>query len=312
MVKISLIIPSYNTPEDLYRNCLESVINLEGANEDCFEAIVIDDGATDNTPEIAEEYAKSCPFLRVIRQENGGNSVARNLGIRLAAGEYVAFLDCDDTLFPNFLLNALRTIRTCNDVYEFNFVQTWQTDVRRHTVIPHSDGFEDWLHLQDTFVYCWTKLIRKEFLIKNDIWFPTTETLPRLYEGHLRNYIRGEDNWFCCLILSLVKAVVLVGWVGVNHVERDSSLGHRANGKRPFYDDPGLLLMHIATFGEAKKRGLPLLELYAYKLAVNTKPFVAPKAIPEEWEERYAKMVEYMMEKKTPELQRIYRQLRIY
>ena len=96
--KVSIIIPVYNTPENLLRDCLNSAKNQTLKD---IEIICIDDGSTNGSGEILDEYARSDPArFKVIHQENGGPSVARNKGMEIAQGEYIQFLDSDDTIDP--------------------------------------------------------------------------------------------------------------------------------------------------------------------------------------------------------------------
>ena len=95
--KISIIIPVYNTPENLLRDCLESAKNQTLKD---IEIICVDDGSTDGSGKILDEYAKSDPKFVVVHQENGGVAVARDKGMDLAKGEYIQFLDSDDTIDP--------------------------------------------------------------------------------------------------------------------------------------------------------------------------------------------------------------------
>ena len=95
--KISIIIPVYNTPENLLRDCLNSAKNQTLKD---IEIICIDDGSTDNSGKILDEYAKNDPKFQVIHQKNSGCAVARNKGIDIAKGEYIQFLDSDDTAEP--------------------------------------------------------------------------------------------------------------------------------------------------------------------------------------------------------------------
>ena len=92
--KISIIIPVYNT-EDYLRECLDSVCNQ---TLPALEIICIDDGSTDSSGTILDEYARNDSRFRVIHQDNGGQSVARNRGIAMATGEYIQFVDSDDWL----------------------------------------------------------------------------------------------------------------------------------------------------------------------------------------------------------------------
>ena len=97
MPKVSVIVPVYNSEQEL-RDCLDSLVEQ---TEKDIEIIVIDDGSTDNSPEIEEEYQKKYPNVKVYRNErNLGQSETRNRGIELAEGDYIAFLDSDDYVNP--------------------------------------------------------------------------------------------------------------------------------------------------------------------------------------------------------------------
>ena len=94
--KVSIIIPVYNTPENLLRDCLESAKNQTLKD---IEIICVDDGSTDGSGKILDEYAKADPArFKVIHQENKGLSGARNSGMEIAKGEYIKFLDSDDII----------------------------------------------------------------------------------------------------------------------------------------------------------------------------------------------------------------------
>ena len=89
---ISIIVPVYNV-EDYLRKCLESIINQTYKN---LEIILIDDGSTDNSGKICDEYADKDNRIQVIHKINGGLSDARNAGLEIAKGEYIGFVDSDD------------------------------------------------------------------------------------------------------------------------------------------------------------------------------------------------------------------------
>ena len=92
MPKVSIIVPVYNV-ERYLRQCLDSLVNQTYQN---IEIICVDDGSTDASSEILTEYALKNSKVRVIRQENSGLSVARNVGFSFATGEYVMYVDSDD------------------------------------------------------------------------------------------------------------------------------------------------------------------------------------------------------------------------
>lgn len=106
-MKISIIIPIYNA-EKYLRECLDSVIAQTVAEK---EAICIDDGSTDGSYAILQEYQEQYPFVRVFRQDNKGAGAARNLGLEVASGEYVSFLDADDFYLDTGALEKL--VRAC-------------------------------------------------------------------------------------------------------------------------------------------------------------------------------------------------------
>ena len=89
---ISIIVPVYKV-EPYIRQCVESVLGQTYSN---FELILVDDGSPDSCGAICDEYAEKDSRVRVIHQENGGVSAARNAGLDIMKGEYVAFIDSDD------------------------------------------------------------------------------------------------------------------------------------------------------------------------------------------------------------------------
>ena len=92
-IKVSVIVPIYNT-EKFLRKCIESIVN-QTLEE--IEIILINDGSTDNSHIVCEEYSRKYPKkIRYINNKNIGCSATRNLGISLAKGEYIAFVDSDD------------------------------------------------------------------------------------------------------------------------------------------------------------------------------------------------------------------------
>jgi glycosyltransferase involved in cell wall biosynthesis len=94
---VSIIIPAYNSAEFISET-LDCLINQ---NYTKWEAIIVDDGSTDNTAEIVQEYIKKDNRFRYVRQENLKTSVARNVGLRMSRGEYIQFLDSDDFISKN-------------------------------------------------------------------------------------------------------------------------------------------------------------------------------------------------------------------
>lgn len=98
MAKISIIVPVYNT-EKFLEKCLNSLINQTLKD---IEIICINDGSTDKSLQILEKFANKDKRIQIINQTNSGLSVARNIGIKKAKGEYIGFVDSDDWVDLNF------------------------------------------------------------------------------------------------------------------------------------------------------------------------------------------------------------------
>ena len=102
MARFSIIVPVYNV-EDYLRNCLDSILNQ--SYED-YEVIVVNDGTKDNSQDIIDEYVKKDNRVKGYKKKNGGLSDARNFGVGKAKGDYLLFLDSDDSI-NNLLLEEL-------------------------------------------------------------------------------------------------------------------------------------------------------------------------------------------------------------
>ena len=119
---ISLVIPIYNT-EAYLKDCLDSVL---AQTERDVQVVLVDDGSTDGSEAIAQEYAKQDKRIEVYRQTHAGQSAARNLGLTYAKGEYIAFVDADDTLAPDWCAKHLAAIEGVD------YVQSGYTRSGRH------------------------------------------------------------------------------------------------------------------------------------------------------------------------------------
>lgn len=115
---ISVIIPVYN--KEIYLNkCIDSLINQTYSN---IEIILVNDGSTDNSPIICNEYAVNDSRIRVIHSDNKGVSAARNIGIEQANGRYLMFVDADDWVAPDFCGEAIKIIsENDSDIGVFGF-----------------------------------------------------------------------------------------------------------------------------------------------------------------------------------------------
>src|ERR1051326_205992 len=108
MPQVSVIIPTYNSAHYL-ADAVESVLSQTFQD---IEVLIIDDGSTDETETVIQRYGS---LVRCFRQRNSGVAVARNRGIEESRGEYVAFLDADDTWLPHKLERQLAALDECSD-----------------------------------------------------------------------------------------------------------------------------------------------------------------------------------------------------
>lgn len=179
MIKVSVIIPVYNV-ENYLRQCLDSVVNqtLEG-----IEIICVDDGSTDSSPDILEEYASNDSRIKILHQRNRFAGIARNTGLSQANGEYVIFWDSDDY----FKLDALEKMYTYAKEKEADICVCDAQDFDDETgkklshpylkkPFPEEEVFNIETYKERIFTFTapvpWNKLILRELLVKEQIKFP--------------------------------------------------------------------------------------------------------------------------------------------
>ncbi len=172
--KVSLIIPVYNTVKYL-RRCLESAVSQTYEN---MEIICVDDGSTDGSEKIVDEFAARDGRVIAVHQENRGESNARNTGLRIASGDYIGFMDCDDWIEPDMYECLVRELEEAGAdmaiagfYREFEETGKARIQVRNEkTVDPKAFDGEmllRYLYERDsyrTFAYIWDKLYRKEIV----------------------------------------------------------------------------------------------------------------------------------------------------
>ena len=173
-IKLSTIIPVYNV-EKYLANCLESVINQDLKD---IEIICVNDGSTDGSLSILKEYSKIDERIMIVNQKNHGQAIARNVGLSIASGEYIHFIDSDDYIGPNSYKKLYKISKKHNtDVTIFNFIikdlagktiiNPQKTNLPREKVFSLKEN-------QDYFMYncaVWNKLFKKSFLVHNKILF---------------------------------------------------------------------------------------------------------------------------------------------
>lgn len=175
--KVSVIVPAYNA-EPFLAKCLDSIINQQFIDT---EVIVINDGSTDSTNDIILDYMKKDSRVKGFKQPNKGLGATRNIGIKLAKGKYVYFIDADDWIAKDFLLKLYQKANINDaDIAMGNIVRA----------LPDGDGFiyVDFVKVDKQVVsidalekyrltdiprrnYVVNKLYNRQALIDNDLWF---------------------------------------------------------------------------------------------------------------------------------------------
>jgi glycosyltransferase involved in cell wall biosynthesis len=178
-IKFSIIVPVYNTKLYL-KQCLDSIIHQTFKN---FEIIIIDDGSTDNSSCIIQEYSKCDNRIISIFQKNQGLSVARNKGIAIAKGEYLCFVDSDDTLALNALEAFYKIV--IDSKYDIVSAQSFRINnngTKTITTMPILSEYHLKNALNPSFaVSVCSKVFKRELFVAHDIQFP----IGLLYEDHI-------------------------------------------------------------------------------------------------------------------------------
>ena len=174
MVKVSIIIPVYNAQKHLKR-CIDSILKQEFED---FEAIFIDDGSTDKSPKILDEYALKDTRIKVIHKENSGVSDTRNVGLKHAKGKYIQFVDADDWLAEHSTKELVRAIeQTKSDLVVADFYRVVGEHISRkgsilsNEVLSLQDYAEWMMESPADFYYgvLWNKLYRKSIIDEHHI-----------------------------------------------------------------------------------------------------------------------------------------------
>jgi glycosyltransferase involved in cell wall biosynthesis len=175
-MKLSIIIPLYNFGKYLPK-CIESLLS-QNVNESDFEIIVVNDGSTDNSLEIANGFSKIYTNVIVHDKVNGGVGSARNKGMSLAKGDYIYFIDPDDYLVPN-TLKILLTIVENNNLDILTFISKPITDSELHDVNPRTNDISmssvytgiDFIANYNYQNEVWWYLIKRSFIEEAKIQF---------------------------------------------------------------------------------------------------------------------------------------------
>ncbi len=167
---ISIIVPLYNMEEHI-KECIDSIKNQDYKN---IEVILVDDGSTDSSLKICEEYAKKDKRMKVIHKENEGVSATRNVGIEASNGKWITFVDADDWIEKDYVSSMYEVAIK----YKSNYVVCGYKRVYRNRVeyvnndkniieIDPENYLKKLLNVQNGYGFCHMKLIKKEIINNN-------------------------------------------------------------------------------------------------------------------------------------------------
>jgi glycosyltransferase involved in cell wall biosynthesis len=172
MPNISIIVPVYNAEKYLHR-CVNSILNQTFIDWEC---ILIDDGSTDESGKICDEYSNKDTRFHVIHKKNGGVSSARQLGIETAIGDYVIHVDPDDWIEPDMLEELYKKIVEDDaDMVICDFIWNRPSGISLSSQKPSAfDSKSIMIDLLTERLHgsCWNKLVRRDIIVTNHITFP--------------------------------------------------------------------------------------------------------------------------------------------
>lgn len=214
-MKLTIIIPCFNIREYIDRS-LKSVIQQKGFEE--IEVLIIDDGSTDDLYIKIKFYTNKYRNIKYFRKINTGLSDTRNMGIDLANGEYLMFLDGDDFLEENLYYDLKEKLDGKIDIINFGHCQinSEYKLIKNYTLKKYQLTPEDFIKYSFMTSAC-TKIIRKKFLQKNNIYFLTG--------------IWYEDVNFVLKIVFKTQEIYNTEKIYYNYVQRENSITKTFNEK---------------------------------------------------------------------------------
>lgn len=219
---ISIIVTVYNV-ERYLEKCIESILKQTFKD---FELILVDDGSSDNSGKICDDYSKKDKRIKVIHTQNGGVSSARNIGLDLAEGEYIGFVDSDDFISPNMFNELYNMIKKNNyDLAICDFLKVKHDELVCNTyeesdIVKEFNGLSILDELYGPynihFVVPWGKLYKKELF--NELRYDLGKLC--------------EDEYIVHRILYKCNKVIYSGKIMYYYVQRENSIMSTISSKR--------------------------------------------------------------------------------
>ena len=210
--RLSVIVPVYNT-EKYINKCLKSITNQTYRN---LEIIVIDDGSTDSSFTMCKKIEKEDPRVMVVRNEGKGVSAARNLGIKIAKGELLTFVDSDDYLELEAYEKAISEINACDAIF-FGYFEENDRFNNKIAISPSRSGevgIKDAIYScmlpdgNNYFVSVWNKIFRREKI--ENVTFDESFTI-------------GEDEVWLIQVIKRMTKIKLLSKPLYHYVQRQNS-----------------------------------------------------------------------------------------
>lgn len=217
---ISVIVPIYNV-EKYLKKCIDSIINQTLKD---IEIILVDDGSTDNSPKILDDYAKKDKRVKVIHKENGGQGSARNEGLNIARGKYIGFVDSDDWIDLNMYEELYK------DIVENNS----DISVCSRKVFDENNNLNGKVELNNEVINL-NRLGIEGYIIKRLLSPHTVVVYNKLYKSTVIHDIRfkdvhevgSEDTLFNYCVLFNVKTISSINTTYYNGLERSGSTARK-------------------------------------------------------------------------------------
>ncbi len=243
---ISVIIPVYNSAEFLEK-CVSSVICQTLTD---IQLILVDDGSTDGSSGLCDAMAKNDNRIVVIHQENSGASEARNAGLSLAEGEYISFVDSDDSIDCEMLQTLYECVKKHDaDIATCNF-RAISGDSVRENVGKMSDGIKNFEPLdmyefnrsfgQQSSIFLWNSIYRRSIIEDNRLSFISMKK------------VFSEDQLFNLCFYAVAKRACYINKSMYNYIIRQNSLCHTA-GKIGIIDKRITLVRELNSFLKSRK-----------------------------------------------------------
>ena len=202
--KVSVIVPVYKAEKYLHR-CVDSILAQTFTD---FELLLVDDGSPDRSGDICDQYAAADPRVRVFHKPNGGVSSARNLGIEKANGEWLMFVDADDTISKDLFIKSSTHFSDSQIIkFGFNCCSQKTGEVLASRLEKQLNSIKDYRYLilsRDLIVASWSAIFKKELLCKNHI----------LFDKSIKN---GEDWLFQVQAIFHAERVITIDYIGYNY-----------------------------------------------------------------------------------------------